>query len=654
MAQACPATLLVAGTHTIVATFKPSDSNFQAASSTPLNQIVNAGTTVLALTSSANPSVVDQSVTFTATVTPSPAGATAPTGKVTFSYLQNGSAVILCSSPQTLKTNGTAVCSAPLTAASSYTVTASYASGDSNFTGSTSTPVTQAVNATSTTVTVSTPSPSPSYVNQPVSFTAVVAPVGVSDSGLTLPTGTVVFSDSVAGTLCTSTLAADGTVPACKAALGTAGAHSITAVYSGDTNFSTSTSASAFSQTVNKAATTIVVVSSSLSSVVTEAVTYTATVTPAASGTAPTGAITFSLTQGTNSFPCAATGALPANGTAPYTATCTISYPSTVSGSVTVTASYAGDSNFAGSTSSAITQTVQNFSSSVTPGAITLTQGSLSTPNTNLADPFSPTPIGLTSTALDGFTDPVAVTSCVVSPDSSGNAIPGLSCATVSSPTTNSGVVVVTATSSTPIGAYTVLITVADARVTTLFHVVNLTVNVINLATQASTPIVGSTTATFNLAAPLPSGSALSYGNVSIVNTDGTYTIIPITEVGIQISAITSVSPTSYSFTITAGTAATAQLKPSSNVIAALAIGAPLLFALSLLPGARKRRRSWMRYLGVAILALAAMQGIGCSSGGFTRSSAKVAEVGSYVIQIENTQNGTTSTVAVVPLLIEQ
>jgi hypothetical protein len=200
-----------------------------------------------------------------------------------------------------------------------------------------------------------------------------------------------------------------------------------------------------------------------------------------------------------------------------------------------------------------------------------------------------------------------------------------------------------------------VLLTVADAKVPTLVHLVNLTVNVISLAAQASTPIIGTTQATFNLPGPLPAGATLSYGDISIVNSNGTYTTIPITEVGIQISPITQVTPTQYTFTITAGSSSSARLETSHDLVLAGAIGVPLFFALSLLPGARRRRKAWLRYFGLAILAVAAMHSItGCSSGGFTRSSATVGEVGSYVIQINSTQNGTTTTVAVVPLLIEQ
>jgi VCBS repeat protein/Big-like domain-containing protein len=659
VAPNCTAALPAAGTHTIVATFTPSNTNFQTATSGVLNQIVNADATTATVIASPSASTVDQPVTFTVTITPSFSGATHPKGTVSFSYVLGGTTIVLCSTPQFVKTSGStssATCTAPFPAASTYTVTAAYTSGDGNFLGSTAAPLTQTVNASSTSVTVSTPSPTPSSVNQTVSFTAVVAPISVTDTGLTLPTGSVTFSDATAGTLCTSTLAADGTVPACKATLGTAGPHSITAVYSGDNNFSTSTSANAFTQTVNRATTTISVVSSSLTTVVTQAVTYTATVVPSFTGTAPTGAVTFSLTEGGASYGCVATATLPAGGSAPYVESCTINFPNTVSGNVNVTATYLGDTNFSGSTSAAITQTVQNFSSSVTPGQIVLTQGSSTTANTNLTDPFSATPILLTSTALNGFTDPVAVIACTVEPDSSGNAIPGLSCAPVASPTPATGIAVITATSAVPIGTYTVQLTVGDAKVPTLAHQVGVSVDVISLATQATTPIVGTATATFNLAAPLPSGATLSFGNISIVNSDGTYTNIPMTEVGIQLSSITPVSgsSTAFSFVVTAGTTVKAQLTTSRTAFAAAALGVPILFAMSLLPGARNRRRTWLRYLGMVLLAVAVMQGVGCSSGGFTRSSATVGVVGSYVIQIQSTQNGTTTTVAVVPLLIEQ
>jgi len=67
------------GTHAISAIYS-GDANFNTSTSPNLTQIVNMGNTTTALTSSANPSVVGQNVTYTATVSPS----TGPTGAVTF------------------------------------------------------------------------------------------------------------------------------------------------------------------------------------------------------------------------------------------------------------------------------------------------------------------------------------------------------------------------------------------------------------------------------------------------------------------------------------------------------------------------------------------------------------------------------------------
>ena len=73
----------------------------------------------------------------------------------------------------------------------------------------------------------------------------------------------------------------------------TTGPHSITAVYSGDTNFNSSTSAP-FSQTINQGTTTTTVTSPVSSSTFSESVTLTATVAVTAPGTGtPTGSVQF-------------------------------------------------------------------------------------------------------------------------------------------------------------------------------------------------------------------------------------------------------------------------------------------------------------------------------------------------------------------------
>ena len=117
-------------------------------------------------------------------------------------------------------------------------ITASY-SGDADNAPSTSTPMTLTVSPAATSVALTVPK-GPVGSGKPLVFTAFVTP---SPAGTQSPTGPVVFYDgattvlgkaTVSGNLATLTLA--GLSP---------GSHSITAVYVGDGNFTTSTSAPA-------------------------------------------------------------------------------------------------------------------------------------------------------------------------------------------------------------------------------------------------------------------------------------------------------------------------------------------------------------------------------------------------------------------------
>src|SRR5205807_360446 len=97
------------------------------------------------------------------------------------------------------------------------------------------------------------------------------------------PTGTVTFMDG-ATTLGTDTVSSSGGARFSTSSL-SVGAHSITAVYSGDSAYNASTSA-AITQTVNKAATTITLTSSANPSTPGQTITLTAAVSPAgATGT---------------------------------------------------------------------------------------------------------------------------------------------------------------------------------------------------------------------------------------------------------------------------------------------------------------------------------------------------------------------------------
>jgi hypothetical protein len=336
---------LSVGSHSITAGYS-GDADFTGSSSVAITQTVNQASGTTSVTSSVNPSVYGQSVTFTATVTPVSPGAGTPTGTVTF---YDGTASLgtgtLSSGDATLSTSSLST--------GTHSVTAVYG-GDTDFTGSSSIAITQTVNQASGTTSVSS-SVNPSVAGQPVTFTATVTPVL---PGAGTPTGTVTFYDGTAS-LGTGTLSS-GSATFSTSSL-SVGSHSITAVYSGDSDF-TGSSSVAITQTVSQASGTTSVSSSVNPSVAGQSVTFTATVTPVSPGAGiPTGTVTFY--DGTASL---GTGTL-SSGSA------TFSTSSLNVGSHSITAVYGGDTGFTGSTSDAMTQTVSqasgttSISSSVNP-----------------------------------------------------------------------------------------------------------------------------------------------------------------------------------------------------------------------------------------------------------------------------------------------
>ncbi|MEO6598215.1 MAG: Ig-like domain repeat protein [Planctomycetota bacterium] len=182
--------------------------------------VVGPTSTSTALVSSLNPSLVGQSVTFTATVTGS-----SPTGNVQF---LDGATVL-----GTVALSGT---TATLTTSTltqgTHPITAVYA-GDPNNQTSTSPVVNQVVNAVGPSATTTTLSSSvnPSLVGQSVTFTATV-------NGLS-PAGTVQFLD---GAIVLGTSTVSGNTATFTTSSLVAGTHPITAIYSGDANNLTSTS----------------------------------------------------------------------------------------------------------------------------------------------------------------------------------------------------------------------------------------------------------------------------------------------------------------------------------------------------------------------------------------------------------------------------
>ena len=385
---------LAAATHTITASYN-GDVNF-ASSSRTLTQTVGKATTSTLLSSSANPSISGQSVTFTATIGVVPPGAGTPTGTVQFT-IDNGSPVT--ANVTTAGGVTTATFTPSTLSVGTHTITATY-SGVANFALSTAT-LTQTVSTKPATSTVVSSSINPSVFGQGVTFTATVSPSGGSGT----PTGTVQFV--IDGTALGSPVSLTGGV-ATSTAISTLSlaSHNIQATYSGDSTFAGGIGT--LTQTVGKASTSTVLTSSSSPSVYGQNVTFTATVGVTAPGAGtPTGSVQFAI-DGTSTGSPVNVSNTGGNITAAF------STSSLTAGTHTVTASYSGDINFTSSTATTFTQTIGKASTStvVSSSANPSVSGQSMTFTANLSvtAPGAGTPTGTIQFVVDGSpSSPVSV-----------------------------------------------------------------------------------------------------------------------------------------------------------------------------------------------------------------------------------------------------
>lgn len=300
------------------------------------------------LSSSVNPSVYGQSTTFTATVGAS-GTSTAPTGSVTFfdGTTKLGTANLSTSNGVTTATLPDSTL--PL---GDRTISADY-SGDGGKTFQPSrnfVEFTQTVNQAESSTSLSS-KPNPSVWGQSVTFTATVS---AKSPGAGNPSGTVEFKDGSGDISECSAQTVDTTSETATCTTSGLGvtSHSVTAIYSGDSNFTGSSTPSADTQAVGKASSSTGPLSSSSSAVTKgQSVTFTAPVTAVSPGAGtPTGTVTFY--DGSKSI---GTGVLGANLNPPGVAS--FSTTGLAAGAHSITASYGGDGNFnASSKSAAMTQ----------------------------------------------------------------------------------------------------------------------------------------------------------------------------------------------------------------------------------------------------------------------------------------------------------
>jgi hypothetical protein len=322
----------------ITVTFTPKASGSRSASvsiaapDSPLSlSLTGFGRFVTSTTisSSLNPSLHGQAVTFTATV--SSPGGPLPYGEEGVSFFQNsdhlGSATLYSAAALTT----------PLAYPGLHTITAVYA-GDGKFDGSTSPGLRQAVDTENQfpTSTVLVSNLNPSAYGQEVTLTATV-----STSGSTNPTGKVNFT-GVNHSLGAAMVNASGVATLSRSNLN-ADLYPVTAVYVGDADNGPSAS-NTFTQVIAEATSAATLTSSPNPSSFGQAITFTATITSAT--VKPTGPVTFTAGK-------TVLGTAQLNGEKATFTTSTLPV-----GSTTVTATYSGDSNIAGSSAS-VTQVVQ-------------------------------------------------------------------------------------------------------------------------------------------------------------------------------------------------------------------------------------------------------------------------------------------------------
>ncbi|HVS40076.1 MAG TPA: Ig-like domain repeat protein [Gemmataceae bacterium] len=290
----------------------------------------NIALTTTSVASNHNPSVVGQSVTFTAAVTDAGGSAT-PTGSVEFyngsTDLGSGSALSGAGASATSTITVSTLALGDHNIEAVYTATGSFGGGDGA--------MTQTVDIGTTTGVTS--SFNPSTAGQAVTFTATVA----NSSGGATPTGSVAFYDG--GTLLGtgSPLSGNGPSATSTFTISTlpAGPNGIEAVYTATGEFLGS---SGFITQIVDAVTGTVVASSSNPSGVGRSVKFTATVTNVAGGGTPTGAVEFydgaiDLGAGTT---------LAGSGNA---ATSTITIAALAAGNHVIEAIYSPTGDFAGS-----------------------------------------------------------------------------------------------------------------------------------------------------------------------------------------------------------------------------------------------------------------------------------------------------------------
>ena len=384
------------GGHNIEAIYS-GDSTYEAASSQPVTINVQPSPTTLTVTPSTTTPVGGAAITVTGVVTSTNLGNSPPTGTLTVNLdgIAQGKATLATAAGVT---SGSVSVTVP--AAGSHTVQGTY-SGDANYNEATSPSVTITV-AKGATVTTIAATPSALTAGVPETFTATIAPATTTTVAYSI-TGTVSFYDGGITLLGTATISGNSAILT-GIVLSTTSAHTITAVYSGDTNWTASVSSPLVLQAILLPDTVTLTTSNSVLNAGQPA-TLTATVTPVSTplSTAeqnPTGNVFFYAGTTLIGEAALSTGI-------GDTGLATVYVPNLPAGSYVITAQYAGDTTYGPAVSNSLDLSIEDFSVGCSVNNLTVVQGQTATVACNVA-------------SLGGLTGPIQVACVEQNPPQAG------------------------------------------------------------------------------------------------------------------------------------------------------------------------------------------------------------------------------------------
>jgi len=488
------------------------------------------------------------------------------------------------------------------------------------------------VSAVTTSLSV-TATPNPAVTNQTVTLTATLTP-GTSSS---TPTGTVQFyaNNSAIG----SAITLSSNIATTNYSFPTSGTYAITAIYSGDTHFATSTAA-AVSLVVNTPAFTVTPATITYNLVSGATTGNTDALTIVSTGTFA-GTVTLSCVVTSVSGTAAGTCSL-----TPPTVTLTSGSTSASTLRITTTVGTSGVLNIrltgtSGSTTVAsaviaVNLSAPSFTMSSSPASVSLISGASATSTVTL-------------TSVNGFTGPVALTCTAANLGSNGTAAGACSVlptsVTLASGGTGTAVVTITTVLGTS-GALTATISGSGTTTGATLAASSSATVVATLAAPGFTLAASPTTLTFTSGATSGNTDRITVSSVNGFTGSATFSACTISSSSAAFQPTCTISPSTVTVPAS-GTMPTAVVTVSSTVqTAALDRTFPLkttfLALLFFIPALRRRRRILpllLLFCGISAIS-------GCSSSSSTAPTIPKSSAGTYTVTLSATGTTTGSSIA--------